>query len=87
MWALWLMHPVPRIMAIVFVAGIPEQLESDNEEVYWEIEKFIRLALNGVAPSGERTNLWRRSRLETRVHYAHGTPSPGGGPQVLFEPT
>jgi predicted nucleotidyltransferase len=25
--------------------GVPEQLETDNEEVYWEIEKFIRLAL------------------------------------------
>ncbi len=24
---------------------MPEQLENDNEEVYWEIEKFIRLAL------------------------------------------
>jgi len=24
---------------------VPEQLESDHEEVYWEIEKFIRLAL------------------------------------------
>ena len=27
------------------LAGVPEQLENDNEEVYWEIEKFIRLAL------------------------------------------
>ncbi len=27
------------------LAGVPEQLQSDNEEVYWEIEKFIRLAL------------------------------------------
>ena len=27
------------------LAGVPEQLESANEEVYWEIEKFIRLAL------------------------------------------
>jgi predicted nucleotidyltransferase len=27
------------------LAGLPEQLESDNEEVYWEIEKFLRLAL------------------------------------------
>jgi uncharacterized protein len=27
------------------LAGIPEQLETDNEEAYWEIEKFIRLAL------------------------------------------
>lgn len=27
------------------LAGVPEQLESENEEVYWEIEKFIRLAL------------------------------------------
>ena len=27
------------------LAGVPEQLETDNEEVYWEIEKFIRLAL------------------------------------------
>lgn len=25
--------------------GIPEQLETDEEEVYWKIEKFIRLAL------------------------------------------
>ncbi len=25
--------------------GVPEQLENDQEEVYWEIEKFIRLAL------------------------------------------
>ncbi len=27
------------------LAGVPEQLESDEEECYWEIEKFIRLAL------------------------------------------
>ncbi len=27
------------------LAGVPEQLEINNEEVYWEIEKFIRLAL------------------------------------------
>jgi hypothetical protein len=27
------------------LSGVPEQLETDNEEVYWEIEKFIRLAL------------------------------------------
>jgi len=27
------------------LGGVPEQLESDNEEVFWEIEKFIRLAL------------------------------------------
>jgi hypothetical protein len=27
------------------LAGVPEQLENDQEEVYWEIEKFIRLAL------------------------------------------
>ncbi len=27
------------------LAGVPEQLESDQEECYWEIEKFIRLAL------------------------------------------
>jgi predicted nucleotidyltransferase len=27
------------------LAGIPEQLETENEECYWEIEKFIRLAL------------------------------------------
>lgn len=27
------------------LAGVPEQLETENEEVYWEIEKFIRLAL------------------------------------------
>src|SRR5205814_9716567 len=27
------------------LAGVPEQLETDHEEVYWEIEKFIRLAL------------------------------------------
>src|SRR5262249_48858208 len=27
------------------LAGVPGQLETDNEEVYWEIEKFIRLAL------------------------------------------
>jgi uncharacterized protein len=25
--------------------GVPEQLETDHEEVYWEMEKFIRLAL------------------------------------------
>lgn len=25
--------------------GIPEQLETDNEECYWELEKFIRLGL------------------------------------------
>jgi predicted nucleotidyltransferase len=27
------------------LAGVPEQLESETEEVYWEIEKFLRLAL------------------------------------------
>jgi predicted nucleotidyltransferase len=27
------------------LAGVPEQLESDQEEVYWEIGKFVRLAL------------------------------------------
>lgn len=27
------------------LAGVPEQLESENEEVYWELEKFLRLAL------------------------------------------
>ena len=27
------------------LAGVPEQLETENEEVYWEVEKFIRLAL------------------------------------------
>jgi len=27
------------------LAGAPEQLETEQEEVYWEIEKFIRLAL------------------------------------------
>ena len=27
------------------LAGVPEQLESDSEEAYWELEKFIRLAL------------------------------------------
>ncbi len=27
------------------LAGVPEQLETNNEEVYWEIEKFVRLAL------------------------------------------
>lgn len=27
------------------LAGVPEQLETDEEECYWEIEKFLRLAL------------------------------------------
>lgn len=27
------------------LAGVPEQLESEHEECYWELEKFIRLAL------------------------------------------
>ncbi len=27
------------------LSGVPEQLENKNEQVYWEIEKFIRLAL------------------------------------------
>jgi hypothetical protein len=27
------------------LAGVPEQLETDDEECYWEIEKFIRLGL------------------------------------------
>lgn len=27
------------------LAGVPEQLESDQEECYWEVEKFIRLGL------------------------------------------
>lgn len=29
------------------LAGVPEQLETGQEECYWEIEKFIRLALKG----------------------------------------
>lgn len=27
------------------LAGVPEQLETEHEEVYWEVEKFVRLAL------------------------------------------
>lgn len=27
------------------LAGVPEQLESEHEECYWEIEKFLRLGL------------------------------------------
>ena len=27
------------------LAGVPEQIETDNEEVHWKTEKFIRLAL------------------------------------------
>jgi predicted nucleotidyltransferase len=27
------------------LGGVPDQLETEHEEVYWEIEKFIRLAL------------------------------------------
>jgi uncharacterized protein len=27
------------------LGGVPEQLETDNEEAYWELQKFIRLAL------------------------------------------
>jgi predicted nucleotidyltransferase len=27
------------------LAGVPEQIETDHEECYWEIEKFIRLGL------------------------------------------
>ncbi len=27
------------------LAGVPEQLETDREECYWEIEKFVRLGL------------------------------------------
>jgi predicted nucleotidyltransferase len=27
------------------LAGVPPQLENENEEVYWELEKFLRLAL------------------------------------------
>lgn len=27
------------------LAGVPEQLETDQEECYWEIEKFVRLGL------------------------------------------
>lgn len=27
------------------LTGVPEQLETDQEEVYWELEKFLRLAL------------------------------------------
>jgi hypothetical protein len=27
------------------LAGVPEQLETEHEEAYWEIEKFLRLAL------------------------------------------
>ena len=27
------------------LSGVPEQLETDQEECYWELEKFIRLAL------------------------------------------
>jgi predicted nucleotidyltransferase len=27
------------------LAGVPEQLESEHEEAYWELEKFLRLSL------------------------------------------
>ncbi|HLK69911.1 MAG TPA: nucleotidyltransferase domain-containing protein [Bryobacteraceae bacterium] len=27
------------------LAGVPEQLEAEGDQVYWEIEKFVRLAL------------------------------------------
>jgi len=27
------------------LAGVPEQLETEHEEAYWEVEKFLRLAL------------------------------------------
>lgn len=27
------------------LAGVPDQIESDEEECYWELEKFLRLAL------------------------------------------
>lgn len=30
------------------LAGVPEQLETDREECYWEIEKFIRLGLRPI---------------------------------------
>ncbi len=37
------------------LAGVPPQLENDNEEVYWELEKFLRLA-SERAPASARPN-------------------------------
>jgi hypothetical protein len=34
--------PAERMWSL---SGVPEQLETEHEECYWEIEKFIRLAL------------------------------------------
>ena len=63
--------------------GVPEQLENDNEEVYWEIEKFIRMALKAnpnvletlysplvetVTPIGEELRAVRGIFLSKQVH-------------------
>ncbi|MBZ2186160.1 MAG: nucleotidyltransferase domain-containing protein [Bryobacter sp.] len=56
------------------LAIVPEQLENDNEECYWEIEKFIRLALKGnpnvleclYSPLIERCTPLARQLIEMR---------------------
>ena len=63
--------------------GVPEQLENDNEEVYWELGKFIRMALKAnpnvletlysplvetVTPIGEELLAVRSIFLSKRVH-------------------
>lgn len=63
--------------------GVPEQLENDNEEVYWELQKCIRMALKAnpnvletlysplietVTPIGEELLAVRSIFLSKRVH-------------------
>lgn len=67
------------------LSGVPEQLETDGEEVYWEIEKFIRLALKAnpnvleclYSPLVETCNPLARELIDLRhiflSQYVHRT--------------
>ncbi len=56
------------------LSGVPEQLENDTEEAYWEIGKFIRLALKAnpnvleclYSPTVEYSTEFAREVLATR---------------------
>ena len=50
------------------LAGVPEQLETNREEVYWELEKFLRLALKANPNALE-------CLYAPMVEYSAGTPN------------
>ena len=66
------------------LAGVPEQLETDQEEVYWEVEKFIRLALKAnpnvleclYSPTGGNVHSARRGIDRDAPHFSVAIHSP-----------